>query len=156
MSAKINYISIALCLALAPIYASNVIAHPHHGGVNHHSISSTKVITQVKISTTDSALTTISTEVAAGAVEFIVSNQGKVPHEMVVLKLSQPIDKLPMKGNRLDEKRSGKKIGEIESSELASGATHRLMTKLTPGQYLLFSNVPGDYLAGMKVLLTVK
>jgi uncharacterized cupredoxin-like copper-binding protein len=56
----------------------------------------------------------------------------------------------------LDIAQSGVKIGEIDRSELANGGTHKLMTKLTPGRYLLVSNIAGDYQKGMKALLVVK
>lgn len=93
--------------------------------------------------------------VPAGTVEFRVTNKGRLAHEMVVIKTDLPVDKLPLKGQRLDEDKAGKKIGEIEDDELKSGATKTLKVNLTPGKYLIVCNLPGHFQAGMKKVLTV-
>jgi hypothetical protein len=151
MKSKISLISIAFSLLLLPMSAKTVDAHhtrahsilAHHD-LNHNNtfnISIHKSSTKVKAIVTDSPWTNISKEIPAGNVEFIVSNRGKRAHELVILKVEEPIDRLPLKGTHLDIAQSGVKIGEIDRSELANGGTHKLMTKLTPGRYLLVSNI---------------
>lgn len=94
--------------------------------------------------------------VPAGEIEFIAKNEGKIPHEMVVIKTDLPLDKLPLKNGRLDEDKAGQKIGEIESDELKSGANKSLRLKLAPGKYLIQCNIPGHFTSGMKAQLTVQ
>lgn len=97
-----------------------------------------------------------STTAPAGAIEFVVYNKGQEPHEMEIVKTDLPLDKLPLKeGGRLDTKKAGQKIAEIEADELGSGATKTLRTNLTPGTYLIECNLPGHFKAGMKTVLTV-
>jgi uncharacterized cupredoxin-like copper-binding protein len=182
MNSKINLISIALSLLILPISTKSVVAHHtrEHSIVAHHNpahnatfnISVDRSSTKVKAIVTDSAWPSISTEVPAGNVEFIVSNRGKLAHEMVILKIEEPIvgkasslnetlceqneNRLPLTGTQLDLAGSGTKVAKIESGELKNGATHKLMTKLTPGRYLLVSNISEDYQKGMKALLVVK
>jgi uncharacterized cupredoxin-like copper-binding protein len=166
MNSKANLISIAFSLLLLPMSTKTVSAHHTraHSILAHHdpahnatfNISIDRSSTKVKVIVTDSAWTSISKEIPAGNVEFIVSNRGKGSHEMVILKVAEPIDRLPLNGSQLDISQSGIKIGGIDRSELANGGTHKLMTKLTPGRYLLVSNIAGDYQKGMKALLVVK
>ena len=166
MKSKTNLISIALFLLILPISTKSVVAHHtrEHSIVAHHhpahkatfDVSIAPALTKVKAIVTDSAWPSISIEVPAGNVEFIVSNKGKRAHEMVILKIEESIDRLPLNGSQLDVAGSGTKIAKIESSELTNGVTHKLMTKLTPGRYLLVSNVSEDYQKGMKSLLIVK
>lgn len=95
--------------------------------------------------------------VPAGNVEFVVTNKGKLAHEMEVIKTDLALDKLPLTNSgRLDSEQTGKEIGEIEDDELKSGATETLKVNLTPGQYLLVCNLPGHFKSGMKSLITVK
>jgi uncharacterized cupredoxin-like copper-binding protein len=166
MKSELSLISIAFSLLLLPISAKTVGAHHtrSHSIVAHHdpvhsatfNISIDKSSSKVKAIVTDSAWTSISTQVPAGNVEFIVSNRGKRAHEMVILKIEEPIDRLPLNGAQLDIAGSGTQVAKVESGELGNGVTHKLMTKLTPGRYLLVSNINEDYQKGMKALLVVK
>lgn len=166
MNSIINLISIACALILLPISAKSVVAHHtrEHSIVAHHhpdhkatfDVSIDPALTKIKAIVTDSAWPSIATEIPAGNVEFIVSNRGKRAHEMVILKIEESIDGLPLNGAQLNIAELGTKIAKIDSSELTNGAIHKLMTKLTPGKYLLVSNISEDYQKGMKALLIVK
>ncbi len=92
----------------------------------------------------------------AGLIEFVVSNQGQLPHEMEIIKTDLQLDKLPLKGNRLDSKKAGKEIAEIEETELTSGAIKSLRINLTSGKYLIECNLPGHFQAGMKTQFIVQ
>ena len=71
------------------------------------------------------------TSVPAGKVTFVVKNEGKVGHEMVVA------------------------MGEIGEDELEVGMTGNLNLDLQPGHYAIICNLPGHYKGGMYADLTV-
>ncbi len=119
--------------------------------------SSTATATKVKATLKEMTIQLSSTTVPAGSVEFVIKNDGKVPHEFVVLRNDLKDKKLPLKGDKLDEDAKGlKKIGEVEDDELKSGATQTLKVNLTPGRYLIVCNIGNHFKEGMKTELTVK
>ncbi|MCX7593279.1 MAG: cupredoxin domain-containing protein [Fischerella sp.] len=113
-------------------------------------------VNKVQVTIKEMAVQLSKSTVPAGPVEFVANNQGNLDHEMVVIKTDLPLDQLPLKGDRLDEDKAGKKFGEIEEDELTSGATKTLTVNLTPGRYLIICNLPGHFQAGMRTFLTVK
>lgn len=94
------------------------------------------------------------TSVPAGKVSFLAVNQGKVEHEVVVLKTDKsPKDMvMALGGMKVDETTSGETIGEVE---VEAGATGASTFDLGPGQYVLICNVPEHYKAGMVSQITV-
>lgn len=113
--------------------------------------------TKINVTAKEMVFQLSSATAPAGPVEFVVKNEGKKPHEFVVLKNDLPNKKLPLKGGSLDEDAKGlKNLGEISESKLTSGATQTLQLTLTPGRYLLVCNLPGHFQAGMKTEFTVK
>lgn len=113
--------------------------------------------TKVDATLKEMAIQLSSTTVPAGLVEFVIKNNGKIPHEFVVLKDDLKDKKLPLKGNKLYEDAKGlKKIGEVEDDELKSGVTKTLKVNLTPGRYLIVCNIGGHFKEGMKTELTVQ
>jgi uncharacterized cupredoxin-like copper-binding protein len=89
-------------------------------------------------------------KVAAGRTTFTVTNTGKLPHEMVVLRTSKDAAALGS-GSRIGE--SGH-VGEVEDVR-PGGGTKTLTLTLKPGHYSLVCNLPGHYMAGMRTDLTV-
>lgn len=124
-------------------------------GVDQDAIA-TQTVTQVKVIETEMAIELSPTTVPAGAIAFVAYNQGQLPHEMEIIKTDLPIDQMPIKDNRLDRKKVGEKIDEIETDDLPSGATATLLTHLEPGRYLIECNIPGHFPAGMKAELLVE
>ncbi len=107
-------------------------------------------------------LTADRTTVPAGKVSFLVTNEGSISHEMVVLPLpaDQVVGTRPVGGDaRIDEAGS---VGEA-SNTCAEGAGQGILPgspswvtlTLTPGRYELLCNLPGHYAAGMYTQLTV-
>jgi len=94
--------------------------------------------------------------VSAGPAVFTVHNDAvSEGHEMVVVRLKSPDQKLPLNKakHRLDEN-ALKSIGEV--SDLKPGASGELKATLKAGTYLVFCNIKGHYEAGMQAMLTVK
>ena len=87
--------------------------------------------------------------VPAGSVTFVVTNTGKVGHELVVIKTNKAPKALPMNGSQASE--TGAK-GEVE---VKSGQTKRLTLKLKAGKYVLICNLPGHYKAGQTAAFQV-
>ena len=119
--------------------------------------SSKATATKIDASLKEMAIDLSSTTAPAGAVEFVIKNNGKMPHEFVVLKNDLNGKQLPLKGDKLDEDAKGlKKVGEVEEDELKSGATETLKVNLTPGRYLIVCNIGDHFKEGMKTELTVQ
>ncbi len=94
------------------------------------------------------------TEVPVGRVTFDITNDSAdFVHEMVVMKLSSPDEILPYDSDAGEVNEDAiASLGEV--SELDPGQSGTLSVDLTPGQYLLFCNVPGHYTGGMWTVLT--
>jgi uncharacterized cupredoxin-like copper-binding protein len=94
--------------------------------------------------------------VPAGKVTFQVTNASKETiHEMLVSPIKDENTVLPFveNENRINEEKSGD-LGEV--SELEPGKSGALTLELKAGNYILFCNIPGHYMAGMWTVLTVK
>jgi uncharacterized cupredoxin-like copper-binding protein len=97
-----------------------------------------------------------------GTVSFVVTNNGSIDHEMVVLPLasSQTAGARSVGGDgKVDEAGS---LGEASKSGgagvgdgIAPGASGWVTVTLAPGHYELVCNVPGHYSAGMYTQLNV-
>ena len=108
----------------------------------------------------DRALTIRMTEFAfdpkdavakAGEVTITAPNDGKVVHELVLLKTDEDPATLPKKGDEVDESTS---VGEI--ADVEPGSTKKATFKLTPGKYAMVCALPGHYEGGMYGSLTVE
>lgn len=87
----------------------------------------------------------------AGKVTIVAPNDGKVVHELVLLKTDADPARLPMKGGAVDESTS---VGEI--ADVEPGATKKVTLRLAPGKYAMVCALPGHYEAGMYGSLTVQ
>jgi uncharacterized cupredoxin-like copper-binding protein len=86
-----------------------------------------------------------------GKVTITAPNDGKVVHELVILKTDADPAHLPMDGDEVDESTN---VGEI--ADVEPGATKKVTLKLAPGKYAMVCALPGHYTAGMYGSLTVK
>ncbi len=94
--------------------------------------------------------------VAAGKVRFEVTNNSKETiHEMLVAPIADENVVLPFiaNENRVDEE-AAHDLGEV--SELDPTKSGSLTLDLKPGNYILYCNVPGHFMAGMWTVLNVK
>jgi uncharacterized cupredoxin-like copper-binding protein len=87
----------------------------------------------------------------AGKVTITAPNDGKVVHELVLLKTNADPAKLPMDGDEVDE---SKNVGEIP--DVNPGSSKDVTLDLKPGKYAMVCNLPGHYKSGMYGSLTVK
>ena len=94
--------------------------------------------------------------VAAGKITFDVTNASKETiHEMLVAPITDENVVLPFiaNENRVDEE-AAKDLGEV--SELDPEKSGTLTLDLKPGNYVLYCNIPGHFMAGMWTVLNVK
>ena len=87
----------------------------------------------------------------AGKVTITAPNDGKVVHELVLLKTDADPATLPKKGDEVDESTS---VGEI--ADVEPGSTKEATFKLAPGKYAMVCALPGHYEGGMYGSLTVE
>jgi uncharacterized cupredoxin-like copper-binding protein len=95
------------------------------------------------------------TSVPAGKVTFDVTNDSKdIIHEMMVSPVPEGKTELPYIAdeNRVDEEAAGH-LGEV--SELDPGKGGSLTVDLTPGNYIVYCNIPGHFVDGMWTMLAV-
>ena len=101
----------------------------------------------------------------AGDVTFVVKNTGTIDHEAVVLKTSDPYNKIPISdggdppapvahgANKVSEDAN---IGETGDPNLKPGDTRTFTIKnMTAGSYVIVCNIAGHYGAGMRAPFTV-
>jgi len=107
-------------------------------------------------------LSTDHATVPHGTVSFLVTNDGSIDHEMVVLPLtgSQTAGARPVGGDaKIDEAGSlgeaSKTGGANAGNGIAPGASGWVTVTLAPGHYELVCNLPRHYGAGMYTQLNV-
>jgi uncharacterized cupredoxin-like copper-binding protein len=94
----------------------------------------------------------------AGPVTFTVTNDGTITHEFVVLKTDTPADEIEIgtfegEQDRINEDTAGTNVGE--TGDMKPGATKTVTLDLQPGHYVFLCNLPGHYMQGMHVDVTV-
>ncbi|WP_235082895.1 sulfocyanin-like copper-binding protein [Chlorogloeopsis fritschii PCC 9212] len=145
--------SLLMCWACSTNDPAQQATTQSPGGVASPPVSGANT---VQVTVKEMAFQLSQSTIPAGDVEFVVTNEGRLAHEMEVIKTDLPIEKLPLtNSDRLDTQKAGKKIGEIGEDELKSGTTKTLKVNLTPGKYLIVCNLPGHFQAGMRSILTV-
>ena len=113
--------------------------------------------TKIDVSETEMAIKLTPATVPAGLVEFVIHNNGAVPHEFVVFKTNLALNQLPMKDSKLDEdSKSLQNVADSGAHKLTSGESKTLQANLTPGNYAAICNVGNHFHRGMKTKLTVK
>lgn len=91
---------------------------------------------------------------AGGIVTFRVTNEGKTTHEFVVVRTDLPADRLPLGPDGLSVSEDAvEPIDEL--AEVPAGQTLDLVLPLEPGSYVIFCNLEGHYLSGMRDPLVI-
>ncbi len=104
---------------------------------------------QVAVALSEWAIRPSVPSAKAGVVTFNVRNDGKAPHEMVVIRTSKPAGGLGS-GARVPETGSAGETGDV-----APGASKTVSLRLKAGKYVLICNIPGHYMSGMHTAFTV-
>ena len=92
----------------------------------------------------------------AGEITFeVLNSSADTIHEMIFTRLRDLTMLFPYIGNenKVDEDRMPDILGEV--SEIDPGKSAALRLDLKPGNYLLFCNIPGHFVAGMWTIFTV-
>ena len=97
------------------------------------------------------AMTPVPAEVSAGTVTFELTNEGKLMHEMVVIKTDKGAANLALPNGEADESDA---VDEV--ADLPAGESKTLELDLKAGKYALVCNLPGHYAADMYAEFTVK
>ena len=110
---------------------------------------------EVKVSMTDFAFEPSQTEFKTGVTyRFVVTNDGQVPHEIMIMPMLTDIDTSGMDMHEFDEMA----LMAIEADDLPAGATQMMeYTFEGPADNLEFAcRVPGHYEAGMRLPIMVE
>jgi uncharacterized cupredoxin-like copper-binding protein len=110
--------------------------------------------TVVPITERDFKISAPRHDLAAGRVDFAVSNRGPDAHEFIVVR---EIDTaLPMRSDGLtvsEEALEHYEAGSLEPGE--PGHVRNLEVNLTPGRYVLLCNMSGHFMGGMHTQVEV-
>lgn len=113
--------------------------------------------TKIDVSETEMLIKLSPATVKAGPVDFIIHNNGAVPHEFVVFKTKLELKNLPLKNGKLDEdSKSLQNVVDTGEQKLNSRESRTIHTNLTPGKYVAICNVGNHFSQGMKTTLTVQ
>ena len=92
----------------------------------------------------------------AGTVTFVLHAHGPTTHEFNVVRTDLGAANLPLRadGITVDEDAWALHLAGSEE-DLSLGDTTDLTLRLSPGHYVLYCNMEGHYLAGMRIALVV-
>lgn len=99
------------------------------------------------------------TTLPAGSVTFHVTNAGKVPHELVLLKTDLAYDRLPPdpdEAGKIVEDNGSSIIHVDETDNMDGGGTKNFTVDLAAGKYVLVCDEPGHYASGMRLPFIVQ
>jgi len=104
----------------------------------------------------DFALHLPSTTLPAGTYVFVDTNHGPSPHELVMWKTNDPAARLPLLPNRRVNEDSPALSSVLDSgTSIDPGQTRLLTATLDPGHYVIACNLPGHFISGMHLDITV-
>jgi uncharacterized cupredoxin-like copper-binding protein len=112
--------------------------------------------TTINVTLTEWAVSPSASSASAGRILFAARNEGRIPHELIVLRTDRDPAQLPVTNGLVDEDTAGTVIGEIEDDELPAGGSDSLTVTLGAGKYVLFCNISGHYQQGMYAPLEVR
>ena len=103
----------------------------------------------------------------AGPTELAIRNDGRLEHDLVVVRTRRAADDLPIGLSGVAPQVAGKVVfGEPHSAHdhgsakaprhhYARGGSERAEIRLTPGRYVLLCSLPGHYERGQRAALVV-
>lgn len=94
-------------------------------------------------------------EVASGNLALTLVNKGPDDHELIIVRATTP--RLPLRADGLTANEEKLEPIIARSLEPAGPGTERTFRmKLPPGRYVLFCNMAGHFMAGMRTTLVVR
>ena len=112
--------------------------------------------TKLTITMTEFAFTPKDAAAPAGAITITAPNNGKVTHELVLIRTDLATSALPLKGTDVDEAAFPESVLPGEIPDVGPGQTKNVTVTLPAGRYIMLCNVEGHYKAGMVGTLTVQ
>jgi hypothetical protein len=98
------------------------------------------------------------TVLKSGKHTIAYTNNGKVPHEIVMFKTALPASRLPLlpNGNVNEDSHLLSSVADSGDALAPGGAKSVPTSSLTPGHYVAVCNLPGHYGLGMHLDITVR
>jgi uncharacterized cupredoxin-like copper-binding protein len=140
--------------AAAPAVAAGPTAPAAPTSVSAPTNVPTEVVRAVTVDEGEMYLHPNATELKAGVLAFVVTNNGSIHHEFVIVTG----DPTGTKGDEPGRVSEGNHIGGDsgpEIGDIAPGQTKVLTVTLTAGTYTAMCNLPGHFAAGMHFQFTV-
>jgi uncharacterized cupredoxin-like copper-binding protein len=123
-----------------------------------------------EISLTEWKITPQETTLRAGKVKLVSRNDGKIEHELLVLKTDRAAESLPLGLDGPALTLPGMKLvvgtphkhgdlfepGALKRKHIPAGSSRRDSITLAKGRYVLLCNLPGHYQAGQRATLVVE
>jgi uncharacterized cupredoxin-like copper-binding protein len=112
----------------------------------------------VHVTLAEWSITGTPATLAAGDYEFVITNHGTIPHELVMWATKEPAAALPRRADgSVNEDSSALESVLDTGSSLMPGETRIVFANLTAaGHYSMACNLPTHYQSGMRADLTVK
>jgi uncharacterized cupredoxin-like copper-binding protein len=109
----------------------------------------------VDVTERDFAIKISPSTLEAGDVVFRATNHGPDQHELIVARVGDPTLPLRSDGLTVDEEGLEKSIvGVLEPGE--PNSVRELRVQLKPGHYVLFCNMSGHFMGGMRADVVVR
>jgi uncharacterized cupredoxin-like copper-binding protein len=87
---------------------------------------------------------------------FILTNQGTMPHEFVIIKTDLAADKLPVDSSTSTVNESDSRVTKVyRYDQYPPNQSNLVHLHLDPGRYVFICNLPAHYSQGMRVDFTV-
>jgi uncharacterized cupredoxin-like copper-binding protein len=113
--------------------------------------------TRVIVVEHDFGISTAPAQVPAGLVTLHIENRGPSTHELILDRTPLESESLPLRRNGLQVDESDEKLTVVSSlTAIRVGTSRDLTVWLVPGHYVLFCNLEGHYLGGMRLTIQVK
>ncbi len=96
-----------------------------------------------------------SSTVPAGALTFSIANKGAIAHEFVIARSDDVAGALPTADDTTVDEESESVVHITETEDIQPSTVRVVTTRLSPGRYVVFCNIPGHYAAGMHASFTV-
>ena len=94
---------------------------------------------------------------APGKYEFVLTNKGNIPHELVMFATKAGARSMPLrKDGDVNEESSALSSVLDSGSSLAPGESRILYAEFDAGHYVMVCNLPGHYRQGMREDVTVR